>query len=108
MAEPSWRQLSVIPESVLKASILKACGIEDVPVAGVSRTFDGGTFQVYATVAPATHLLEGAIRFVLYQDGGTKSFGTHKEVLKVVKASPGTPTGDALRQYFAFYLPPTP
>ena len=107
MAEPSWRQLSVIPESVLKASIVKALGFEDVPVAGVSRTFDGGTFQVYATVAPATHLLEGAIRFVLYQDGGTKSFGTHKEVLKVVKASPGTPTGDALRAFFQHYLPPT-
>ena len=108
MTEPSWRQLSVIPESVLKASIVKALGFEDVPVAGVSRTFDGGSFQVYATVAPATHLLEGAIRFVLYQDGGTKSFGTHKEVLKVVKASPGTPTGDALRAFFQHYLPPTP
>ena len=107
MAEPSWRQLSVIPESVLKASILKALGFEDVPVAGVNRTFDGGTFQVYATVAPATHIAEGSIRFVVYQDGGTKSFSTPKEALKVLKASPGTPTGDALRQYFAFYLPPT-
>ena len=104
MAEPSWRQLSVIPESVLKASILKALGFEDVPVAGVSRTFDGGTFQVYATVAPGTHFSEG-IRYTLYQDGGTKSFDTHKEVLKVIKASPGTPTGDAIRQWFAFYLP---
>ena len=106
MAEISWRQLSMIPESVLKASVLKACGIEQT-VAGVSRTFDGGTFQVYATVAPATHLAEGSIRFVVYQDGGTKSFSTPKEALKVLKASPGTPTGDALRQYFAFYLPPT-
>lgn len=106
MTEISWKQLSMIPESVLKASVLRACGIEP-PVAGINRTFDGGTFQVYATVAPATHLLEGAIRFVLYQDGGTKSFGTHKEVLKVVKASPGTPTGDALRAFFQHYLPPT-
>ena len=106
MAEPSWRQLSVIPESVLKASILKALGFEDVPVAGVSRTFDGGTFQVYATVAPGTHLPDG-IRYTVYQDGGTKSFSTPKEALKVLKASAGTPTGDALRQYFAFYLPPT-
>ena len=105
MAEISWRQLSMIPESVLKASVLKACGIEQT-AAGVNRTFDGGTFQVYATVAPGTHFSEG-IRYTVYQDGGTKSFDTPKEVLKVIKASPGTPTGDALRQYFAFYLPPT-
>ena len=104
MAEPSWRQLSVIPESVLKASILKALGFEDVPVAGVSRTFDGGTFQVYATVAPGTHFPEG-IRYTVYRDGGTKSFDTHKEVLRVIKAAPGTPTGDAIRQWFAHYLP---
>ena len=104
--EPSWRQLSVIPESVLKASVLKACGVT-VPAAGVSRTFDGGTFQVYATVAPGTHFSEG-IRYTLYQDGGTKSFDTHKEVLRVIKAAPGTPTGDALRAWFAYYLAPAP
>ena len=105
MTEISWRQLSMIPESVLKNQILKACGIEQT-AAGVNRQFDGGTFQVYATVAPGTHFSEG-IRYTVYQDGGTKSFSTHKEALKVLKASAGTPTGDALRQYFAFYLPPT-
>ena len=103
MAEISWRQLSMIPESVLKASILKACGIEQT-AAGVNRTFDGGTFQVYATVAPGTHFSEG-IRYTVYQDGGTKSFDTHKEVLRVIKASPGTPTGDAIRNFFQHYLP---
>jgi len=101
MAEPSWRQLSMIPESVLKASILKACGIEP-PAAGTNRQFDGGTFQVYATVAPGTHFSEG-IHFTVYQDGGTKLFDTPKEVLRVVKAAPGTPTGDAIRQWFAHF-----
>ena len=105
MAEISWRQLSMISESVLKNQILKAVGIEQT-AAGVNRTFDGGTFQVYATVAPGTHFSDG-IRYTVYQDGGTKSFSTPKEALKVLKASAGTPTGDALRQYFAFYLPPT-
>jgi len=104
MAEPSWRQLSMIPESVLKASILKACGIEP-PATGVNRQFDGGTFQVYATVAPSTHLAEGSISFVVYQDGGTKLFDTPKEVLRVIRASPGTATGDALRNFFNYYLP---
>ncbi len=104
MAEPSWRQLSMIPESVLKASIIKALGFEDVPAAGINRQFDGGTFQVYATVAPTMHLPDG-IRYTLYQDGGTKSFDTHKEVLRVIKAAPGTLTGDAIRQWFAFFLP---
>ena len=93
----------MIPESVLKASILKACGIEP-PATGVNRQFDGGTFQVYATVAPTMHLPDG-IRYTLYQDGGTKSFDTPKEVLRVVKAANGTPTGDALRAFFAHYLP---
>ena len=93
----------MVPESVLKASILKACGIEP-PAAGVNRQFDGGTFQVYATVAPGTHFSEG-IRYTLYQNGGTKSFDTHKEVLRVIKAANGTPTGDAIRQWFAHYLP---
>ena len=105
MAEISWRQLSMIPESVLKNQILKAVGIEQT-AAGVNRQFDGGTFQVYATVAPGTHFSEG-IRYTVYQDGGTKSFDTHKEVLRVIKASPGTPTGDAIRNFFQHY-PPTP
>ena len=103
MAEISWRQLSMIPESVLKNQILKAVGIEQT-AAGVSRTFDGGTFQVYATVAPGMHLPDG-IRYTVYRDGGTTSFDTHKEVLRVVKASPGTPTGDAIRNFFQHYLP---
>ena len=107
MNEPSWKQLSLIPESVLKASILRACGIQP-PAAGVCRTFDGGTFQVYGTVGPGTNLSEGSIRFVVYQDGGTKSFDTYKDVLKTVKASAGTPTGDALRAFLHHYLPPTP
>ena len=103
MAEISWRQLSMIPESVLKASVLKACGIEQT-AAGVNRQFDGGTFQVYATAAPGTHLPDD-IRYTVYQDGGTKSFDTHKEVLRVIKAAPGTPTGDAIRNFFQHYLP---
>ena len=103
MTEISWKQLSMIPESVLKASVLKACGIEP-PAAGINRQFDGGTFQVYGTVAPGTHFSEG-IRYTVYQDGGTKSFDTHKEVLRVIKAAPGTPTGDAIRNFFQHYLP---
>ena len=53
--QPSWRQLAVIPESVLKASILKACGVVP-PAAGVSRTFDGGSFRVFANV-PLAHTI---------------------------------------------------
>jgi hypothetical protein len=90
---------------VLKESILKACGIEP-PAAGINRQFDGGTFQVYATVAPTMHLPDG-IRYTLYQNGGTTSFDTHKDVLRAVKAAKGTPTGDALRAFFQHYLPPT-
>jgi len=105
MTEPSWRQLSMIPESVLKASIIKALGFEDVPAAGINRVFDGGSFKVFATVAPSIHLTDGSICFVVYQNGGTKLFDTPKEVLKIIKASPGTATGDALRNFFNYYLP---
>jgi len=51
--EPSWRQLSAIPESVLKASVLKAVGVTPT-AAGVSRTFDGGSFKVFAGAFSAT------------------------------------------------------
>ena len=95
----------MIPESVLKASVIKALGFEDVPAAGINRVFDGGTFKVFATVAPSTHLTDGSICFVVYQNGGTKLFDTPKEVLKIIKASPGTATGDALRNFFNYYLP---
>ena len=103
MAEPSWRQLSAIPESVLKASVLKAVGVTPT-AAGVSRTFDGGSFKVFANVHPGTHNTEG-IWFTLYQDTGTKLFTNHKELLKTLRASPGTATGDAIRTWFTFFAP---
>ena len=103
MAEPSWRQLSVIPESVLKASVLKAVGVTPT-AAGVSRTFDGGNFKVFANVHPGTHNTEG-IWFTLYQDTGTKLFTNYKELLKTLRASPGTATGDAIRAWFTFFAP---
>jgi len=103
MAEPSWRQLSVIRESVLKASVLKACGVTPT-AAGVSRTFDGGSFKVFANVHPGTHNTEG-IWFTLYQDTGTRLFDNPKQLLKVLRASPGTATGDAIRTWFTFFAP---
>ena len=106
MTEISWRQLSVIPESVLKASVLKAVGVTPT-ASGVSRTFDGGNFKVFANVHPGTHNTEG-IWFTLYQDTGTKLFTNYKELLKLLRASPGTATGDALRAWFAYYLAPVP
>jgi hypothetical protein len=102
MAEPSWRQLSLIPESVLKNTVLRACGIEP-PVSAICRCFDGGLFRVFATLPPGTHA-EG-IRFTLYQETGSRSFDDYKDVLRAAKAASGTPTGDALRNFFHYYLP---
>ena len=101
--QPSWRQLAVIPESVLKASILKACGVIS-PITGISRTFDGGNFRVFANVSPGTHNAEG-VWFTLYQDTGSRLFTNPKELLKAVRASPGTATGDAIRNWFTFFVP---
>ena len=51
-----------------------------------------------------THNTEG-IWFTLYQDTGTKLFTNHKELLKTLRASPGTATGDAIRAWFTFFAP---
>ena len=48
------------------------------------------------------------IWLTLYQDTGTKLFTNYKELLKLLRASPGTATGDALRAWFAYYLAPAP
>ena len=101
--QPSWRQLAVIPESVLKASVLKACGVVP-PTAGVSRTFDGGSFRVFANVSPGTHNTEG-VWFTLYQGTGSQLFTNPKQLLKAVRTSPGTATGDAIRTWFTFFAP---
>jgi len=103
MAEPSWKQLSLIPESVLKNTVLRACGIEP-PVAAICRFFDGGLFRVFATVPPGVNYAEG-IQFTLYQETGSRLFDDYKQVLRAAKAASGTPTGDALRAWFAFFIP---
>jgi len=101
MSEPSWKQLSFIPESVLKSTVLKACGIEP-PVSAICRFFDGGLFRVFATVPPGVNYAEG-IQFTLYQETGSRLFDNYKDVLRAARAASGTPTGDALRQWFNFY-----
>jgi len=106
MSEPSLKQLSFIPESVLKSTVLKACGIEP-PVSAICRCFDGGLFRVFATVPPGVNYAEG-IQFTLYQETGSRLFDNYKDVLRAAKAASGTPTGDALRQWFAYYNPPKP
>jgi hypothetical protein len=103
MAEPSWKQLSLIPESVLKTTVLRACGIEP-PVSAICRFFDGGLFRVFATVPPGVNYAEG-IQFTLYQETGSRLFDDYKDVLRAAKSASGTPTGDALRSWFAYYTP---
>ena len=101
MAEISCKQLSLIPESVLKSTVLRACGIEP-PVSAICRFFDGGLFRVFATVPPGVNYAEG-IQFTLYQETGSRLFDNYKDVLRAAKAASGTPTGDALRQWFSYY-----
>jgi hypothetical protein len=101
--QPSWRQLAAIPESVLKASVLKACGVTP-PCTGISRAFDGGSFRVFANVHPGTQNTEG-IWFTLYQGTGTQLFTSPKQLLKALRTSPGTATGDAIRNWFTFFAP---
>ena len=93
MSNPSWRQLAQIPESLLKASILRALDINPPPE-GVSDTFlSGGTY--------AQHVESG---FVLHlrpprQRSGSVGFHTASELLRAARVTAGTPTGDAFRAW---------
>jgi hypothetical protein len=99
MTNPSWKQLAAIPESLLKTQILGACGIEPPPE-GISNTWrddrlymlhcpakDTGAYWVVSTPD-----VDGvAYSCLRYQDASA--------ALAATGTKPGTPTGDALRQW---------
>lgn len=89
MADPSWRQLARIPESSLKAEVLRAAGIEPPPEA-ISREFH---MPVTGTITHTT-----GTGFVWYHDRSSR-FVDGSELLRLTHAHPGTPTGDALRAW---------
>jgi hypothetical protein len=99
MTKPSWRQLAAIPESKPKSQILNACGIEP-EVAGVCHIFHAGNMQIYASASPG---LNEKVWFTLYPAPGTRAFSSSKELLKALRWSSGTPTGDALRKWLSYY-----
>ena len=92
---PSWRQLAEIPESLLRARVIRALGVE-VPPEGRPRSFaDGGVLVAVAPESGFYVAIEGAVRWV--EDGSA--------VIAALKAAPrwwmpaGTPTGDCLRAW---------
>ena len=92
---PSWKQLAEIPESLTRARVIRALGIE-VPAEGRARSFqDGGVLVAVAPESGFYVAIDGGARWV---DGGSA-------VLGALKASRrhwmpvGTPTGDALRAW---------
>jgi hypothetical protein len=86
---PSWKQLAEIPESLTRARVIRALGVE-VPPEGRARSFqDGG---VIVAVAPESG-------FYVAIDGGARWMDGGSAVLKAVQWPVGTPTGDALRAW---------
>jgi hypothetical protein len=96
---PSWRQLSAIPESTLKAQILKALDITPPPE-GISNVFqDHGLYVRFSPAQDST-----SYWIVSKADDNDRPLAStiHADGSKALKATgtkPGTPTGDALRQW---------
>lgn len=90
MPNPSWRQLAAIPESLIKAAILRALDIEP-PIEGVSS-------QLH--LSNGTTIQRTDIGYVLYQPNCQRSqYLDAPMLLRELKWPVGTPTGDLLRAW---------
>lgn len=85
MANPSWKQLAAIPESLTKRAVLHALGIEPPP-AGVSDRCEFGSFSFYY----------GELG-VIVESSGAARYLNALEALREFKLSRGTPSGDLVR-----------
>jgi hypothetical protein len=96
MADPSWRQLCAIHESVTKRAILHALSIEPPPQAISNR----------CELSDGLVLWAGESGLIEEYKTGT-CFTTAKEVLKQHRLSKGTPSGDLARWWLTAkgYLP---
>lgn len=99
IAQPSWRQLAAIPESLLKVQILHACGIEP-PLEGVSHTWQDDRLRL--TFHPAgsgggedVWTLYASPKFPL----GSRAYIDGSDALEATGTKAGTPTGDAMRAW---------
>jgi hypothetical protein len=95
----SWSQLSRIPESTLKSSILRALDVIPDP-RGRSLVFHD--HPLYVSVSPGKdsyivlEKLEGRLDSTCFIE-------TSKEVIRAVRWPKGTPIGDALRDFLSFH-----
>jgi hypothetical protein len=85
MANPSWKQLAAIPESLTKRAVLHALGIEPPP-AGISDRcdLDGIVFRA------------GELGLIV-EESSTAYFFSAPEALKCFVLGKGTPSGDLAR-----------
>lgn len=85
MANPSWKQLAAIPESLTKRAVLHALGIEPPP-AGISDRCDLGSIVFRAGESG-----------LIVEEGSTAYFFGALEALKRFTPSKSTPSGDLAR-----------
>ena len=93
--QPSWRQLSAIPETVEKRAILRALNV-DPPPEGISRTFCFSSGERLTYISGSAAETSG---MVPHRPGIGARFLQLEEVPSFIRWPAGTPTGDALRLY---------
>jgi hypothetical protein len=85
MANPSWKQLAAIPESLTKRAVLHALGVEPPP-AGISDCCNLGGFTLRAGESG-----------LIVEESITTYFFDAPQALKRFALSKGTPSGDLAR-----------
>ena len=92
MADPDWKKLAQIPESLRKTAILKALGIEPPPE-GVSDTLEDPREQILVSRR------DGGFVVLRAQSPASARYATGSEVLKALNWPASTPSGEVLRAY---------
>jgi hypothetical protein len=95
MSNPSWPQFARIPFDSTVAAVVRALGVE-IPPEGRPRSFMGPAGFIAHHTSDGRWLVRDG-RAARYVDDGPD------EVRRVANLSQGTPSGDALRQWLAWW-----
>lgn len=99
MTNPSWKQFAAIPYDETVAQVIKALDITP-PDEGRPRSFFGpGNFMAAITSAGS---------WLVFKDGASHYIDGPQDIIRIAKLPPGTPSGDALRQWLSWWgwVPP--
>lgn len=93
-ANPSWRQFREIPYDATVARVIRALAVE-VPPDGRPTSFHGpARFAAWRTTDGAWVVREGSV---------SRPVAAPSDVIKAARLPASTPSGDALRQWLAWW-----